>query len=84
MTKFSPTRQHGDCEEIANPSTAYGRRRRNWIDAHGALPAGQVVDTRCGAEPQPIPLRVVRRCSAGQGVGARAARRKRQQPSSSN
>ena len=50
MGKFSPTRQHGDCEEIANPSTAYGRRRRNWIDAHGAVPAGQVVDARCGNE----------------------------------
>jgi hypothetical protein len=29
MGKFSPTKQHGDCEEIANSSTAYGRRRRN-------------------------------------------------------
>jgi hypothetical protein len=35
MGKFAPKKQHGDCEEIANPSTAYGRRRRNWIDAHG-------------------------------------------------
>jgi hypothetical protein len=26
MGKFSPTKQHGNCEEIANPSTAYGRR----------------------------------------------------------
>ena len=50
MGKFSPTKLHGDCEEIDNPSTAYGRRRRNWIDAHGAVPAGQVVDTRCGNE----------------------------------
>jgi hypothetical protein len=24
MGKFSPTKQHGDCEEIANPSTAFG------------------------------------------------------------
>ncbi|MGA8149573.1 MAG: hypothetical protein WB952_01250 [Terriglobales bacterium] len=48
MGKFSPTKQHGDCEEIANPSTAYGRRRRNWIDAHGAVPAEQVVDASCG------------------------------------
>jgi hypothetical protein len=50
MGKFSPTKRHGDCEEIDNPSTAYGRRRRNWIDAHGAVPAGQVVDARCGNE----------------------------------
>jgi hypothetical protein len=48
MGKFSPPKQHGDCEEIANPSTAYGRRRRNWIDAHGAVPTGQVVDASCG------------------------------------
>jgi hypothetical protein len=48
MGKFSPTKQHGDCEEIANTSTAYGRRRRNWIDAHGAVPARQVVDASCG------------------------------------
>ena len=48
MGKFSPTKQHGDCEEIANPSTAYGRRRRNWIDAHGSVPEGQVVDVSCG------------------------------------
>lgn len=41
MGKFSPTTLNGDCEEIANPSTSYGRRRRNWIDAHGAVPAGQ-------------------------------------------
>jgi hypothetical protein len=33
MGKFSPIKQHGDCEYIGNPSTAYGRRRRNWIDA---------------------------------------------------
>ena len=48
MGKFSPTKQHCDCEEIANPSTAYGRRRRNWIDAHGSVPDGQVVDASCG------------------------------------
>ena len=48
MGKLSPTKEHGHCEEIANPSTAYGRRRRNWIDAHGSVPAGQVVDARCG------------------------------------
>ena len=48
MGKFSPTEQHGDCEEIANLSTAYGRRRRNWIDAHGSVPTGQVVDASCG------------------------------------
>jgi hypothetical protein len=28
MGEFSPTTRNGDCEEIANPSTAYGRRRR--------------------------------------------------------
>jgi hypothetical protein len=122
MGKFSPTKQHGDCAEIANPSIAYGRRRRNWIDGNGAVPAGQVVDASCGdcitlkysylrprveqpgkyrkiadrvhrlrvgqhfgrsgrrhrrAEPQPIPLGVVRGCAAGQGVGARAAGRER-------
>ena len=48
MGEFSPTTRNGDCEEIANPSTAYGRRRRNWIDAHGSVPAGQVVDASCG------------------------------------
>ena len=48
MGKFSPTKLNGDCEEIANPSTAYGRRRRNWIDAHGSVPARQVVDASCG------------------------------------
>jgi hypothetical protein len=48
MTEFSPIRQRGDCEEIANLSTAYGRRRRNWIDAHGSVPDGQVVDASCG------------------------------------
>jgi hypothetical protein len=48
MGEFSPTTRNRDCEEIANPSTAYGRRRRNWIDAHGSVPAGQVVDASCG------------------------------------
>ena len=48
MGKFSPTRRKGDCEEIANLSTAYGRRRRNWIDAHRSIPSGQVVDASCG------------------------------------
>jgi hypothetical protein len=47
MGKFSPKKQHGDCEEIANLSTAYGRRRRNWIDAHGTVPPRQVVDASC-------------------------------------
>ena len=47
MAGFSPTRQKGDCEEIANLSTAYGRRRHNWIDAHGSVPPGQVVDASC-------------------------------------
>jgi hypothetical protein len=37
MGKFSPTKQPGECEEIADPSTAYGRRRRNWIEAHNSL-----------------------------------------------
>jgi hypothetical protein len=48
LAKFSPTTQNGDCEEIANPSTAYGRRRRNWIEAHGSIPPAQVVDASCG------------------------------------
>jgi len=48
MGKFSPATLNGDCEEIANPSTAYGRRRRNWVDAHGSVPARQVVDASCG------------------------------------
>jgi len=48
MARFSPTTLNGDCEEIANPSTAFGRRRRNWIEAHGSVPAGQVVDASCG------------------------------------
>jgi hypothetical protein len=47
MGKFSPTTLNGDCEEIANPSTAFGRRRRNWIDAKFGLflsctPAGHL------------------------------------------
>ena len=50
MGKFSPTKLHGDCKEVANSSTAYGRRRRNWIDANGRVPPGQVVDARCGNE----------------------------------
>jgi hypothetical protein len=50
MGEFSPTTRHGDCEEIANPSTAYGRRRRNWIDARGSVPDGQVVGASCGNE----------------------------------
>lgn len=50
MGKYAPTKQRGDCEEIAHPSTAYGRRRRNWIDAHGSVPAGQVVDASCGKQ----------------------------------
>jgi len=48
MGEFSPTKRKGDCEEIAHPSTAYGRRRRNWTDAHGSVPDGQVVDASCG------------------------------------
>ena len=48
MGKFSPTTRNGDCEEIANPSTAYGRRQRNWIEARGPIPARQVVDASCG------------------------------------
>jgi hypothetical protein len=48
MGKFSPTKRHGECEQIENPSTAYGRRRRNWTDAHGSVPPGQVVDASCG------------------------------------
>ncbi len=48
MGEFSPTTRKGDCEEIANTSTAYGRRRRNWIDAHGSVPPAQVVDASCG------------------------------------
>ena len=27
---------------------SYGRRRRNWIDAHGSVPPNQVVDASCG------------------------------------
>jgi hypothetical protein len=50
MGKFSTTTRKGDCEEIDNPSTAYGRRRRNWIDAHGCVHHCQVVDARCGNE----------------------------------
>ena len=48
MGKFSPTKLQGDCEDVANPSTAYGQRRRNWTDAHGSVPAAQVVDASCG------------------------------------
>ncbi len=48
MGEFSPTKLNGDCEEIVNLSTAYGRRRCNWIDAHGSVPAAQVVDASCG------------------------------------
>src|SRR6202451_2133011 len=48
MAQFSPTTRNGDCDEIANLSTAYGRRRRNWTDAYGSVPNGQVVDASCG------------------------------------
>ena len=48
MGKFSLTKQRVECEQIARTSTAYGRRRRNWIDAHGSVPVGQVVDASCG------------------------------------
>ena len=48
MGKFSPTRLKADCEEATHLSTAYGRRRCNWIDAHGSVPAGQVVDASGG------------------------------------
>jgi hypothetical protein len=48
MGQFSPTTRKDNCEEIANPSTAYGRRRRNWINAHGFVPPSQVVDASCG------------------------------------
>jgi hypothetical protein len=48
MGEFSPITPNGDCEEIANLSTAFGRRRRNWIDAHGSVPPGQIVDASCG------------------------------------
>lgn len=50
MGKFSPTTRKGECEEIANPFTAYGRRRRNWIDAHSSVPQAQVVGASCGNE----------------------------------
>jgi hypothetical protein len=50
MGEFSPTTQNGDCEEIANLPTAYGRRRRNQIDAHGSVPLSQIV----GREPTAI------------------------------
>jgi hypothetical protein len=48
MGKFSPTTRNGDCEEIANPSTAYGRRQRNWIEARGPVPTRQVGDAGLG------------------------------------
>jgi hypothetical protein len=48
MGKFSPTTLKGDCEEIANPSTANGRRRHNWIDAHGTVALNQVFNTSRG------------------------------------
>jgi len=48
MGEFSPTTLNSDCEDIANLSTAFGRRRRNWIEARGSVPAGQVVDASCG------------------------------------
>ena len=46
--KILTNKDKGRYEEIANPSTAYGRRRRDWIDAHGSVPSGQVVDASCG------------------------------------
>jgi hypothetical protein len=48
MGQFASTKRHGECEEIANTSTAYGRGRRNWTDTHGSVPDGQVVDASCG------------------------------------
>lgn len=43
---FSLTKQRGECEEIAHPSAAFGRQRRNWIDAHGSMPAGAWLSMR--------------------------------------
>jgi hypothetical protein len=43
-----PLERQQEVRDACNESTAYGRRRRNWIDAHGSVPAGQVVDTSCG------------------------------------
>jgi hypothetical protein len=48
MGQLSPIKRKDDCEEIANVSTAFGRRRRNWTDVHGFVPEGQVVDASCG------------------------------------
>ena len=48
MGKFSPAKLKGDCEEVANPTTAYGGRRRNCIDAHGRFYSGQILDASCG------------------------------------
>lgn len=62
--------QNGDCEEIANPFPAQGRRRRDWIDAHGSVPARHVVDASCGNRLG-IALRHSHR-SASQGRGSSA------------
>jgi hypothetical protein len=48
MGKFSPTRLNGDCEEIAKPSTAYGRRRRNWTKFRCGAAGGSVRVTKTG------------------------------------
>jgi hypothetical protein len=48
MGELSPIKRKGDCEEIANVSTAFGRRRRNWVEANGSVPGGQDVDASCG------------------------------------
>jgi hypothetical protein len=86
MGEFAPTKQHGDCGEIANPSTAYGWHRRNWIAGHvlqdcdrvHRLNVGQHFEVkRVGTDersPQPIPIWVIRGCAVGQGLSARTTK----------
>jgi hypothetical protein len=45
---FHPQRYTATARRSPTPSTAFGRRRRNWIDAHGSVPARQIVDASCG------------------------------------
>jgi hypothetical protein len=58
MGKFSPTKQHGDCGEIANPSTAYGRRLRDWTGCRCAGCRTVVCVTKVGEVCEPASLNV--------------------------
>jgi hypothetical protein len=77
MGKFSPTKLNGDCEEVANPSTAYGRRRRNFQAAMKPLDVavafGMVVSGAAVADAQLVQgFDIARRGELGAVVGSQS------------